>query len=424
MSRPADGLVGEDACSILHIDMDAFYASVELRNRPDLRGRPVIVGGAGSRGVVLSATYEARALGVRSAMPMTRARRLAPAAVVLPPRFSDYAEVSSGVMEILREVTPLVEPLSLDEAFLDITGARRRLGGPVKIGHMLRARVADEQRIPCSVGIAASKFVAKLATTQAKPDGLLMVPPEQVVAFLHPLPVAALWGVGERTEEVLQRLGLRTIGDIAHVPVATLARALGPVAGAHLAALAWGKDERRVVPLEPDKSIGHEETFSRDVDDAEVVHRELLRLAERTAARLRAVGAVSRTISIKVRFADFTTITRSRTLRQPTDVGQQVYATARGLYDTLGLQRARIRLIGVRAENLLPAEKHSDQLILGAPEHGWRDAEAAVDRAIARFGDSAVQPATLVPPVGTTGATPHRLADGRAKGPSDGTSGR
>jgi DNA polymerase-4 len=393
---PPSGPPGDDAgCPILHVDMDAFYASVELIDRPELRGTPVIVGG-GSRGVVLSATYEARAYGVHSAMPMTRARRVCPHATVVPPSSGRYSTVSAGVMEIFRSITPLVEPLSLDEAFLDVSGAMRRLGSPTQIGALIRDRVADEQRITCSVGVASTKFVAKLASTRVKPDGLLVVPAAGVVAFLHPLPVAALWGVGEKTEKELVRLGLHTVGDIANTPRATLVRALGQASGAHLHALSWGRDERSVVPHEPDKSIGAEETFARDVDDPDVVRRELLRLCERTAARLRDAGLVGRTISIKVRFADFTTITRSRTLRDPTDVAAEVFGTARGLFDALGLDRARLRLIGVRVEGLALTETAPRQMLLGDRAHGRREAEQAADRATARFGSGAVRPASLV----------------------------
>ncbi len=396
-----DGAGDDTGCTVLHVDMDAFYASVELRRRPELRGQPVIVGGLGNRAVVLSATYEARAFGVHSAMPMTRARRLCPQAVVVPPDHGDYAAASTGVMEVFRSVTPVVEPISLDEAFLDVSGAVRRLGSPAVIGELIRARIADEQQLTCSVGVAASKFVAKLASTRAKPDGLLVVPRDGVVAFLHPLPVGALWGVGERTEEVLLRLGLRTIGDLAHTPVATLQRALGQAAGAHLAALAWGRDERRVVAGEPDKSIGAEETFPTDVDDPAVVLRELLRLSERTAARLRSAGHAGRTVSIKVRFADFSTITRSRTLPVATDVGREIYDVARGLYTALGLGRARIRLVGVRVEGLVDADGEPRQLVLDERPAGWREAELAVDRAARRFGSGTVRPATLVDPEDT-----------------------
>jgi len=395
--RPAPTLPGDDeGCPILHADMDAFYASVELRSRPELIGTPVIIGGLGGRSVVLSATYEARSYGVHSAMPMSRARRLCPQATVIAPTPGLYSETSRGVMEVFRSITPLVEPLSLDEAFLDVTGAQRRLGSPRQIAELIRARIVDEQGVTCSVGAASTKFVAKLASSRAKPDGLLVVPRDAVIAFLHPLPVGALWGVGERTEEVLTRLGLRTIGDIANTPVSTLQRALGPAAGAHLSALSWGRDERSVVAHEPDKSIGAEETFARDVDDPRVVRRELLRLSDRTAARLRATGQVGRTVSIKVRFADFTTITRAKTLREPTDVARVVYDTALTLYQALGLERARIRLVGVRVEGLAAASVTPRQLALGGAGEEWRAAERAVDRAAARFGAGAVLPATLV----------------------------
>jgi DNA polymerase-4 len=393
---PPTGPPGDDAgCTVLHVDMDAFYASVELLSRPELRGTPVIVGG-GSRGVVLSATYEARAYGVHSAMPMTRARRMCPQATVVPASHGLYSSVSAGVMEVFRSVTPLVEPLSLDEAFLDVAGAVRRLGRPAEIGQLIRDRVADEQGITCSVGVASTKFVAKLASTRSKPDGLLVVPAAEVVAFLHPLPVGALWGVGEKTEKELTRLGLRTVGDIAHTPLATLVRALGQATGNHLHALSWGRDERVVVPHEPDRSIGAEETFSRDVDDPEVVLRELLRLCERTAERMRAAGLAGRTVSLKVRFADFTTITRSRTLHEATDVAAVLYATARGLFEALRLDRARLRLVGVRVERLVASDTAPRQLELGERARGRREAEQAADRAASRFGSGAVRPGSLV----------------------------
>ena len=406
---PPTGPPGDDTgCTVLHVDMDAFYASVSLLERPELRGKPVIVGGGGTRGVVLSATYEARVSGVHSAMPMMRARRMCPQAIVIAPDHEAYARASHGVMEVFRSVTPLVEPISLDEAFLDVRGAARRMGGPRQIGEWIRATVEDEQGITCSVGVASTKFVAKLASARCKPDGLLVVPADQVVSFLHPLPVGALWGVGEKTETALRNLGLHTVGDLAHTPVPTLERALGPAVGKHLAALAWGRDERSVVPHEPDKSIGAENTFGTDVDDPVVVARELLRLSERTAARLRASGQVGRTVSIKVRFADFTTITRARTLPESTDVGRVVYDTAMGLYDALGLERARIRLVGVRVEGISDADGASHQLALGEKEHGWRDAEQAVDKAARRFGAGVVRPAALVDPSGTAGNPPRR----------------
>ncbi|MDA3021594.1 MAG: DNA polymerase IV [Actinomycetota bacterium] len=387
---------GDDTgCTILHIDMDAFFALVELRTRPELRGKPVIVGG-GSRGVVLSATYEARALGVHSAMPMSRARRLAPEAVVIAPDHRRYTEVSRNVMSLFNSVTPLVEPLSLDEAFLDISGTIRRLGSPIAVAELIRSRVVDEQGITCSVGIATTKFVAKIASARCKPDGVLVVPADQVLAFLHPLPVAVLWGVGERTEEQLTRLGLYTVGDIANMPVATLRRALGQATGTHLHTLAWGIDPRAVTPHEPEKSISAEETFNQDIDDPELIYAKLLHLADEVGTRVRGAGYVTRTIAIKVRFSDFTTVSRSRTLTSPTDVTQELYETARALYDSLGLERVRVRLVGVRAEGLQVAEGAAQQLVLGAPAHGRREAEMAVDALRARFGAGAVLPGRLV----------------------------
>ncbi|WP_405151718.1 DNA polymerase IV [Sphaerisporangium sp. NBC_01403] len=390
-------LADDTGCPILHVDMDAFFAGVELLDRPELKGTPVIIGATGARGVVLSATYEARAYGVHSAMPMTRARRLCPQAVVIPPSHGKYSAVSKGVMEIFHAITPEVEPIASDEAFLDVGGALRRLGPPAEIAALIRAQVAERHGITCSVGVASSKFVAKLASRHCKPDGLLVVPAAGVVEFLHPLPVAALWGVGERTEQALVRLGIKTVGDLAHVPPSTLQREFGAV-GAHLAALAWGRDDRRVTPHVPDKSIGAEETFSHDVDDPEAIRRELLRLSERVAARLRGGGHVGRTVSVKLRRSDFTTITRSRTLREATDVAKEIYATACDLYGAAGLDRVRLRLVGVRVENLRPAGTATRQLGLGERETGWREAEMAMDKAMRRFGPEAVRPASLVRP--------------------------
>ena len=394
--RAGLGAPDDTDCSILHVDMDAFYASASLLSRPELLGTPVIIGGGGNRGVVLSATYEARAFGVAAARPRARARRLCPQATVVQPDYARYERISRAVMALFASITPVVEPLSMDEAFLDVAGSRRRLGSPTAIAQQVRDTIADEQGITCSVGVASTKFIAKLASGLAKPDGLLVVPEAEVVGFLHQLPTGALWGVGERTEEALGRLGLRTVADIAHTPVTTLRRALGDNAGAHLHALAWGRDTRAVVPTRRERSIGADETFAHDIDDPAVIHRHLLKLSDRTAARVRAAGMVGRTITIKVRFADFTTITRSRTLRDPTDVSREVYAVARALFDNLGLQRARLRLVGVRMEGLADSARAPVQGLLDAPEHGWRDADRAVDRASARFGAGAVRPASLV----------------------------
>jgi DNA polymerase IV len=387
----------DTGCHVLHVDMDAFYASVEIRDRPELAGLPVIVGGTGGRGVVLSASYEARAFGVHSAMPVTRARRLCPRAVFVPPRHSVYAATSKEVMALFGTVTPQVEPLALDEAFLDVSGALRRLGPPAGIAAQIRAQVAECQRITCSIGVAPSKFVAKIASARCKPDGLLVVPHAGVLDFLHPLPVAALWGVGERTGEVLARLGLRTVGDIAHTPAATLERELGVAHGRHLAALAWGRDERLVTPHVPEKSIGAEETFATDIDEPDRIRRELLKLSGRTAHALRAGGYLARTVSVKLRLASFKTMTRSRTLSHATDVTREIYATACSLYESSGLDRgARLRLVGVRVSGLVPVAGANAQLAFDDRPVGWREAEQAVDRIARRFGASAVRPAALV----------------------------
>jgi DNA polymerase IV len=405
---PAD----DTGCPILHVDMDAFYASVELRDRPELAGKPVIVGGLAGRGVVLSATYEARAFGVRSAMPMSRARRLCPQAVVIPPRHGLYGAVSKEVMAIFAAVTPLVEPLSLDEAFLDVSGAARLLGSPVAIGQLIRRQVAEQQQITCSVGIAANKFLAKLASVHCKPDGLLVIPAGGALEFLHPLPVSALWGVGEKTGQALARLGLRTVGDIAQTPIGTLEADLGKAAAAHLHALAWARDSRSVTGSIQEKSVGAEETFDVDVTDPAIVRRELLRLSRRTTRALRSSGYAARTVVVKLRKADFTTLTRSRTLREPTSETQRIYATACALYDASGLSgQARLRLVGVRATNLVLADTAATQLALGERGASWRDAESALDRITGRFGPDAVRPATLVD---AAGAAPDDERDPRA----------
>jgi len=377
--------------------MDAFYASVEIRDRPELAGQPVVVGGTGGRGVVLSASYQARAFGVRSAMPVGRAQRMCPRAVFVPPRHREYAAVSKEVMAIFGAVTPEVEPLALDEAFLDVSGALRRLGAPTGIARGIRAQVAKQQGISCSVGVAPTKFVAKIASARCKPDGLLVIPRDGVLDFLHPLPVAALWGVGERTGETLSRLGLRTVGDIAHAPLASLQHELGVAQGTHLAALAWGRDERRVTPHAAEKSIGAEETFAADIDDPERIRRELLKLSGRTAHSLRASGCVARTVSVKIRLASFKTMTRSRTLPYPTDVTHEIYATACSLYSSAGLDRgAQLRLVGVRVSGLVPATRANAQLTFDDRPVGWREAERAVDQIASRFGSRAVRPAALV----------------------------
>jgi DNA polymerase-4 len=399
---PRDGSpagFGPDAddtgCVMLHVDMDAFYASVEVRRRPELRGRPVIVGGTGPRGVVSSASYEARTFGVRSAMPGIRARRLCPQAVFLPPDFEEYGRASRAVMAIFRDVTPLVEPLSLDEAFLDVAGAIRLLGRPAEIAALIRRRVSAEQRLTCSVGVASTKFVAKLASTRAKPDGVAVVPAGRVLEYLHPLPVSALWGVGERTAEVLARLGLRTVGDLAQAPLGMLRSAVGEAAATHVHELSWGRDPRPVTPDQVEKSIGAETTFDVDIADPAEIRRVLLALSEKTAGRLRRAGQSGRTVVLKIRLSDFRTLNRSRTLPAPTDVTREIFEIAWGLFEALR-PGDRIRLVGVRVEGLTGSEGLPRQLSLGERDRGWRDAERAADAAAARFGQGAVRPASLL----------------------------
>lgn len=376
--------------------MDAFYAAVEIRSRPELRGRPVVVGGGPERGVVLSASYEARAYGVRSAMPSARAHRLCPQAVFLPPDFGAYTEVSRAVMAVFRSVTPLVQPLSLDEAFLDVSGALRRLGlTPLGVAERIREEVAASQAITCSVGVASTMFVAKLASRVAKPDGVHLVPADGVRAFLDPLPVGALWGVGAKTEEVLGRHGISTVADVAAAGYTTMRRAVGEAHAAHLIALAHGVDERRVDPHGREKSAGAEETFAQDLADPAARRRELLRLADRAARMLRHRGVRARTVALKVRLDDFTTITRARTLPAPTDLARDLHATAVELHDALG-DIPPVRLLGVRGEGLVPADRAPEQIVLGEPEHGWSDAERAADQARSRFGVAAVRPASLL----------------------------
>ena len=392
------GRADAEGIRVLHVDMDAFYAAVSLLDHPELRGLPVVVGG-GWRSVVLCATYEARAFGVRSGMPMATARRLCPPAVVVRPDHDRYARVSEAVMAIFTEVTPRVQPISLEEAFLDVSATGRQWGSPETVAQWIRDTVADEQQITCSVGGAPSKSVAKMASRAAKPDGMRMVTGPEVVPFLHPMPVGELWGVGEATQAQLHQLGLRTVAQLAHVPVATLRRALGESTAQRLHALAWGQDATPdpVAPPTLERSVGSSETFAHDIDDPEELRRRLLHLSERTASRMRHGGVLGRTVVLTVRFSDFTTITRSRTMAVPTDSTREVHGTACALLAALGLQRARIRLLGVRVEGITEADQTLVQGRLDEPEHGWREAERAMDRAAARFGSHAVRPASLLP---------------------------
>jgi DNA polymerase-4 len=380
--------------TILHVDMDAFFASVEERDNPALKGKAVVVG-TGVRGVVSAANYEARKFGIHAAMPVGRAKRLAPHAIFVPPNMSRYSEVSSHIMEIFRSVTPLVEPLSLDEAFLDVTGAKRLLGDGREIAKQIRAKVEASEGITCSVGIATTKFIAKLASGRCKPNGMLEIAEDRVLEFLHPLPVNAIWGVGPKTNEELQKLGLRTVADIANTPRQTLIRALGEAAGASLYELSWGRDYRDVEPEEVDKSISAAETFDTDTEDQEIVLRELLRLTEKATYRMREKDFSARTISIKVRFADFKTISRSKTVPLAISATHEVFEVVKALFLGLKLDRARIRLVGVSLDGLEDGIDASEQLVLGERENGWRQATAAIDKASARFGQGSVRPARL-----------------------------
>ena len=388
--------------TILHLDLDAFYASVEQTDDPSLAGKPVIVGGLGRRGVVAAASYEARPYGIHSAVPMARARRLAPPeAVFLTPRFERYQERSGEVMAMLRSVTPLVEPIASDEAFLDVGGARRSHGAAAEIAAALRMRIRAETGLTASVGVATTKFLAKLASELAKPDGLLFVAPGTELDFLHPLDVGRLWGVGPATRGKLERLGIRTIGDLSCLSEEALATALGTARAAHLHALAHNDDPRAVEPDREVKSIGHEETFPTDLTDRVALEHEVVRLADRVAARLRRAGRAGRTVQLKLRYGDFTTITRSHTRREATDLAAEVAGEARELLDAVEI-RDGVRLLGISVHQLVAAEVQVElPLDPGAdppPEHA-PDPRARLERTVDavrdRFGADAVGPVAI-----------------------------
>ncbi|MCI1895340.1 MAG: DNA polymerase IV [Ancrocorticia sp.] len=380
---------------ILHVDMDAFFVSVEIMDHPELKGKPVAVGGQ-ERGVVAAASYEARSFGVNSAMPVGQAYRLCPQLVMVAPRHDRYSSVSQHIMSILGDFTPLVEQISVDEAFLDVTGARLLFGNPVAIGQRIRARIRAEAGVPASVGIAATKHVAKIASAHAKPDGLLLVPKDATLAFLHPLPVGALWGVGEKTRTRLERAGVTTVGDMVDLGQARLVRLLGQANGTRLYELGMGRDPRAVAPNRIDKSIGREETFFDHVADREELERVLLAQAHDTAKRLRAKRLTARGVSIKVRFADFTTITRSATMTRPTAVAGELYAHAKAMLEVIAIPGSGLRLLGLRAEQLVN-EGSAVQLAFD-DDPRRRIAEDAMDGVHARFGLAAAQPASLVKP--------------------------
>ncbi len=377
---------------ILHVDMDAFYPSVEVLDDPSLAGKPLIVGGVEGRGVVSSASYEARRFGVRSAMSMAVALRLCPHAVVVAPHFERYSALSRQVMAIFHEVTPLVEPLSIDEAFLDVSGAGRLWGRPGAIAARVRAEVRERTGLTCSIGVAATKHVAKIASTLSKPDGLLIVSAADTTAFLAALPVRALWGIGPKAAESLEARGIRLVADIVSAPDQVIDRALGTAGGTRIRALARGEDPRAVETDRIEKSVGHEETFLEDIADAAVLRTELRRLADRVAARLRVSGWEAGAVALKLRYADFTTLSRSLTLSEPTNVGQRIGDVAIELLGRVEIAQP-IRLIGVRAEKL----RHADGALgLWDDDADWRRVDEALDGASARFGRGAVTRASIL----------------------------
>jgi DNA polymerase-4 len=404
-AHPA-GHPGGALLPILHVDMDAFFVSVELLDEPQLRGRPVVVGGSGDRGVVAAASYEARASGVFSAMPSAQARRLCPEAVFLPGRFARYAEVSGQVFDLFRSYTPLVEGISLDEAFLDVSGAHRLFGDSPTIAASLRARVLGELGLTCSVGVAPRKLTAKLASEAAKPkvssrgpvlgSGVRVVTEEEELAFLHALPVRALWGVGPATGARLARLAVRTVGDLADLSVETVERALGRANGRHLHDLAWARDHRPVVPAAAVKSIGHEETYASDHVRHDTLERELVRLCDATATRLRAAGVAGRTVQVKIRFGTFRTITRSVTVAEAIDTGTALARTARPLLLAEDVDEG-VRLLGVSVSHLSTATTRQLSLEDEGPS-SWADATRAIDEVRERYGSASIVPATLVEP--------------------------
>jgi DNA polymerase-4 len=386
--------MSENIATILHVDMDAFYASVEERDDPKLKGKAVVVG-VGKRGVVSAANYEARKFGIRAAMPIYKAKALAPHAIFIAPNMARYAEVSEQVMAIFRDVTPHVEPISLDEAFLDVTGARRLLGSGIEIADQIRKRVEKDLGITCSVGIAHNKFIAKIASGHCKPNGVLEVDPEKMLDFLHPLAANEIWGVGPKTNELLEKMGLFTIADIANTPRSTLIRVLGQASGASLYELAWGRDYRDVITEHSEKSISASQTFDVDLYQPEEILKEFLRLTEKSADRMRAKGLAANTISIKVRFADFKTISRSKTLDLPTTGTQEIFEVAKSLYLGLELDRVLVRLVGVSLDSLVENDDVK-QMVLGERTSSWQQADRAIDRVKAKFGSGSLRPARLV----------------------------
>lgn len=380
--------------AILHVDMDAFFVSVELLSRPELVGEQVIVGFPAGRSVVLSASYPCRKLGVRSAMPMSQAQALAPQATVIEPNHQLYSRISARIMQYFATLTPLVEQLSIDEAFLDVTGSMRRLGGPVKIAQDIRTYLARELGLPASVGVARNKFVAKLASEHAKPNGLVVVAPQRTVEFLHQLPVRALWGVGQRTLEQLQRAGIDTVAQLANQPEAMIVQRFGEH-GKHLHRLAQGIDDREVEPVRTEKSLSAEHTFAADLWDAGQLEDQLVQLSHKVAARLRRSQKSAETVALKIKYADFTTSNRSRTLAAPSDSPSRISTAIVDLFRRLQPLEKSVRLVGVRVEKLADAEQGM-QLTLDPMDEKTREAERVADSIAQRFPGGRLTPARLV----------------------------
>jgi nucleotidyltransferase/DNA polymerase involved in DNA repair len=386
--------------TILHVDMDAFYAAIEVRDLPELRGKPVVVGsdpkGGKGRGIVATASYEARKFGIHSAQPISTAYRLCPHAVYLRPDMGKYARVSGEIMEIFLAFTDLVEPISIDEAFLDCSGSRRLFGSGREIACSIRERIRSQVRLTASVGVASNKFVAKVASDFGKPDGLVVVEPGQERAFLEPLPIRRLWGVGPKTENLLRDAGIARIGDLARLSAEDLQPWLGN-SGEQLGRLAQGIDDRPVSPEEGYKSIGHETTFERDTADAELVGATLLELVEKVARRLRAHGVACRTVTVKLRDADFSTHTRRTTLDEPADTAERIAPVAARLMRSLTGGRGKlVRLVGVYASNLFAPLAGGQLELFAAPPRKDRELAAAVDSIVHRYGEGAITRARLV----------------------------
>jgi DNA polymerase-4 len=403
---------------VLHVDMDCFFAAVEALDDESLRRRPLIVGGIGPRGVVASCSYEARAEGVRSAMPMSEARRRCPGAVVVAGRYERYSEMSARLHEVLYEFTPVIEPVALDEAYLDVAGSHLLFGDSLRIGRLIRERVLDSLSLCCSVGVGRTKLVAKLASREAKPrpskrgpmegTGVVAVSAEDEIAFLHPRPVRDLFGVGPRTAEQLARYGVKTVGDLAHTDVSVLERLVGRAAGRHLHALSWGRDDVPVEPQRMTKSVGHEETFPRDVADDDVLRVEIVRLSDSVGRRLRAAELSGRTVTVKLRYGDFSTITRSHSLRRPVLSSAEIARIGEALLESVDVSPG-VRLIGVSVSSLERSRDRTAMQLslmgLGDPAEGEgsvagglarADVEAAVDAIRRRYGSRSVGPASLL----------------------------